>query len=214
LIYLSAPDEEGYPHSLDDVKPFQPNAGAHHKSRRATVSGGELPDFDDNPVTIRPEDSQSQPTQSTTGLAEPSLSRVSSSAGTLGKAVYRYTELREGEFRLVELLPTRMSTIKCKVHHVPLRNPPPYTAVSYAWGDPGDTTTLRLENIEIPVALSLHGALGALRHPSRPTMVWIDALCIDQQNGTERTQQVHRMIKSGTSRGGYWAGGQCEFFVG
>ena len=176
------------------------------------MSGGELSDFDDDPVTIRPEDSQSQPTQSTTGLAGPPLSRVSSSAGTLGKTVYRYTELREGEFRLVELLPARMSTIKCKVHHVPLRNPPPYTAVSYAWGDPGDTTTLRLENIEIPVALSLHGALGALRHPSRPTMVWIDALCIDQQNGAERTQQVHRMtdIYSNANSVAIWLGPEAD----
>ncbi|GAB1315425.1 hypothetical protein MFIFM68171_05635 [Madurella fahalii] len=185
--------------------------GASPLARRATLAGGELLGLDDDPVTIRPEDSQSQPTQSVGLASEPPLSR-SSSTGTLGKKVYRYAELREGEFRLVELLPARMSTIKCKVHHVSLRNPPPYTAVSYAWGDPGDTAMLSLENIEIPVALSLHGALGALRHASRPLMVWIDALCIDQQNGAERTEQVHCMtdIYSNADTVAIWLGPEAD----
>ncbi|KAK0619060.1 heterokaryon incompatibility protein-domain-containing protein [Immersiella caudata] len=211
LIYISPPGEESRPYPVDDVKPFQPPAApAHHKSRRVTLTGGELPAFDDDSVAIRPEDSRSQLTQSVGLTSKPSLSR--SSTGTLGKKVYQYSQLQEGEFRLVELLPARMSTIKCKVHHASLRNPPRYTAVSYAWGDPGDTAMLSLENVEIPVALSLHGALAALRHPSRSLMIWIDALCIDQQNGAERTEQVHRMtdIYSNADTVAIWLGPEAD----
>jgi hypothetical protein len=89
-----------------------------------------------------------------------------------------------------------MQTIKCEIVRAWLDPPPEYIAVSYTWGDADDTRHIVLveepaapvedrlgvyerETIQnkIPVAASLHGALGALRQRDRDVYVWVDALC-------------------------------------
>ncbi|KAH9228624.1 hypothetical protein K456DRAFT_1900456 [Colletotrichum gloeosporioides 23] len=109
--------------------------------------------------------------------------------------IYRYNALGESEIRLIRLLPARMFKIKCEVVHAPIKKPPEYIAVSYAWGDAGDTRRLELEGTEISVSASLHGALQGLRRKNEIVTVWVDALCIDQYNRDERTQQVQMMTK-------------------
>lgn len=106
---------------------------------------------------------------------------------------FRYKELRAMEFRLVRILPERMSTVKCEIIHSTLENPPGYMAISYAWGDTGDTQNVQVDGSSVSVTSSLFGALKALRRKSESVMVWADALCIDQQNRDERTQQVKLM---------------------
>ncbi|CAI0651405.1 unnamed protein product [Colletotrichum noveboracense] len=119
----------------------------------------------------------------------------SSATSTLGDKVYRYNALGESEIRLIRLLPARMFKIKCEVVHAPIKKPPEYIAISYAWGDAGDTRRLELEGTEISVSASLHGALQGLRRKNEIVTVWVDALCIDQYNRDERTQQVQMMTK-------------------
>jgi Heterokaryon incompatibility protein (HET) len=48
---------------------------------------------------------------------------------------------------------------------------------------------------QIPITLSLRNALRSLRFTSRPRTIWADAICIDQENPTERNQQVALMGK-------------------
>jgi hypothetical protein len=83
--------------------------------------------------------------------------------------------------------------IECEIIHAFLDASPQYVAISYAWGYIGHTRQIQLEGTIIPVAVSLYGALEALRQSSEATLVWADALCIDQQNRIERTQQVQLM---------------------
>lgn len=128
-------------------------------------------------------------------LATSGKSLPSSTSGTLGDKTYRYSTLGESEIRLIRLLPARMFRIKCEVFHAPTTNPPKYIAISYAWGDAGDTRRLELEGTEISVSASLYGALQALRKKNDIATVWVDALCIDQHNRGERTQQVQMMTK-------------------
>jgi hypothetical protein len=116
-----------------------------------------------------------------------------SSSGVLGDKVYRYSELQEHEFRLVKILPARMSTIKCEMFHASLKNPPSYMAISYAWGDAVQIRRIQLDGVMIPVSVSLHSALEAVREKKESILVWIDALSIDQFNRSERTQQVRLM---------------------
>ncbi|KAF2204156.1 hypothetical protein GQ43DRAFT_365222 [Delitschia confertaspora ATCC 74209] len=165
-------------------------------------------DFPSAPDTVAPDDSRSETGQPALGRRRwsetpasikhsGSISRLgsfrSSSSGVLGDKVYRYTELQEMEFRLVRILPAKMSTIKCEIIHASLKNPPHYLAISYAWGDAGDTRKIQLEGTGISVAVSLYGALEVLRKKREAVLVWVDALCIDQQNRDERTQQVQLM---------------------
>lgn len=46
---------------------------------------------------------------------------------------------------------------------------------------------------DMEVTVNLERALRHLRHPSIPRMLWIDALCIDQSNLEERSEQVDLM---------------------
>ncbi|KAK8127082.1 heterokaryon incompatibility protein-domain-containing protein [Apiospora kogelbergensis] len=65
---------------------------------------------------------------------------------------------------------------------------------------------------DFPVASSLYGALAALRHKSESVWVWIDGLCINQQNRDERSKQVKLMtsIYSSASSVAIWLGPEAD----
>ncbi|KAK0704485.1 heterokaryon incompatibility protein-domain-containing protein [Lasiosphaeris hirsuta] len=114
--------------------------------------------------------------------------------GTLGeKGFYRYSRLGPDEFRLVRLLRRTKTAIKCEIIHESLLAPPRYVAISYAWGDAGDTRKIMLEGSSVPIPVSLYGALEALRQRKEDVLVWVDKLCIDQDNHEERSEQVRLM---------------------
>ena len=46
-----------------------------------------------------------------------------------------------------------------------------------------------IDEVDIPVAISLHVALEAIRQKGQTVWVWVDTLCVDQQNKEERDQQ-------------------------
>ncbi|GKT47638.1 heterokaryon incompatibility protein 6, OR allele [Colletotrichum spaethianum] len=122
---------------------------------------------------------------------------------------YRDLDPSKAEIRLVELDPFRAAeftsdsghqpVVRCRLKHHSLREwPCHYTALSYVWGDPNVTSPIYLDGLEIQVTKNLESALRHLAieqwndTDSRPTL-WVDAICIDQRNQVERTQQVSLM---------------------
>lgn len=84
-----------------------------------------------------------------------------------------------------------------------LANDPHYEALSYVWGDKSsDGCRIILDNIEISVRRNLWDALHALRNRTTGRVLWVDALCINQDDLDERGHQVRLMRKvySQTSR--------------
>ena len=75
---------------------------------------------------------------------------------------------------------------------------PPYQALSYVWGDTTRRVPISVDGKRLFVTANLESALRNLRCLT-PDMarsqlpLWIDAMCIDQQNPEERDQQVRRM---------------------
>ncbi|KAI0100617.1 heterokaryon incompatibility protein-domain-containing protein [Nemania sp. FL0031] len=130
-----------------------------------------------------------------TDHVQQSLQYSRSSSGSLGHDIYQYRGLGLFEFRLVRLFAKRMSAIKCEIIHFSLTDPPPYTGISYAWGDADDKRSIQISNLNIPVAVSLFGALDAVRRTDSDVLIWVDALCIDQQNRDERSEQVQLMTQ-------------------
>jgi hypothetical protein len=130
------------------------------------------------------------PITSTSFLSLPTSPTGSS---VLGHNSYQYLRLGDMEFRLIRILPERMSKLKCEIVHRSLEDPPDYVAISYAWGDGVDTKLLVLQGATIPVAANLYDALKAIRQKKTEALVWVDALCIDQQNEGERATQVRLM---------------------
>ncbi|KAJ2995802.1 hypothetical protein NUW58_g1169 [Xylaria curta] len=100
------------------------------------------------------------------------------------------------------------------VKRKPKRPLPSYEALSYAWGSEKDLDSVLVVDqarqetvgngqqtpITMPIRRNLAEALRHLRYQSRPRVMWIDAICIDQTNMIERGSQVafyglaHRVI--------------------
>jgi hypothetical protein len=116
-----------------------------------------------------------------------------SSISASGSHGFQYRPLDEMQFRLVRILPKSMVKLQCEIAHWSLLDPPAYVAISYAWGDGLDTEPLELGGVTIPVGKSLYEALEAVRHGKKDALVWVDALCIDQNNKDERAAQVRLM---------------------
>ncbi|KAI6760637.1 hypothetical protein HG530_009497 [Fusarium avenaceum] len=125
------------------------------------------------------------------------------------KTRYRYLPLKKNSIRLVEILPGQDSLIRCEIVHVNLgQNTPLYAALSYAWGDPHDKLAIDLGGAHMRVTVSLHGALHALRKRHRSTLIWADALCINQRDKVEQGLQVRLMprIYSNAESVAIWLG--------
>jgi hypothetical protein len=68
-----------------------------------------------------------------------------------------------------------------------------YTALSYAWGEQHDTHEIRIGNRPLKIGSNLESALQDLRRRDRPIRLWVDAICINQDDVNERNHQVQQM---------------------
>ena len=82
--------------------------------------------------------------------------------------------------------------IICFLEHVQLANLPEYTALSYCWGSCDDTRSVFVHGIERQVTRNLYDALERLHH-MQISRLWVDALCINQEDNQERGHQVQLM---------------------
>ncbi|KAM5347745.1 hypothetical protein ACJ41O_007569 [Fusarium nematophilum] len=69
----------------------------------------------------------------------------------------------------------------------------PYAALSYTWGDPSITVEIFLNGCPIRVTSNLYHALYCLRRTDEDQYLWVDAVCIDQNDHGERNHQVGQM---------------------
>ncbi len=108
----------------------------------------------------------------------------------------RHRPLARDEIRIVTLLPGNLTDpVVCTLVHINLGDAQgaPYEAVSYAWGDVAETRSITLDDCPYPVTLNLFSALAYIRNHTDPTRLWVDSLCINQQDLAERSAQVARM---------------------
>ncbi|EQB46420.1 hypothetical protein CGLO_14527 [Colletotrichum gloeosporioides Cg-14] len=138
----------------------------------------------------------------------PSASQTSEvmSSGTTN---FVYKPLSQDEIRVLLLLPGDLgSPLRAQIthrHFDPSVSPPEYEAMSYVWGELGETATLHILNDDlndigtIQIRQNLASALRHIRHHTndghmlQTRSLWCDAVCINQSNLTERAAQVQRM---------------------
>ena len=73
-----------------------------------------------------------------------------------------------------------------------------FVALSYVWGE--DTTTahsisLEEQNCRIPLTYNCHAALHQIRHRFGSVTIWVDSLCINQANETDKSNQIPLMLE-------------------
>jgi hypothetical protein len=104
------------------------------------------------------------------------------------------------QFRVLQLYPGAYDDpIVCKLCHRSMNRVPRFEALSYVWGSELSSQQLCLNGSFMPMTANLDVALRRLR-PSRdhlgqskPRTLWVDALCINQQDLDERAAQVRLM---------------------
>ncbi|KAF7894482.1 uncharacterized protein EAF01_009933 [Botrytis porri] len=128
---------------------------------------------------------------------------------------FEYHNLTEPDaIRLLIIHPgTPSSPIHCSLLHTSLKECRldiynGYTALSYVWGDPRARKTVFINERPFSTTVNLADAIDHLRDEERPLRLWADAICIDQDNLGERTQQL------GLMREIYRLGGRTVIYLG
>lgn len=107
------------------------------------------------------------------------------------------------EIRLVTMAPgltetLNDDTLECALTHTSLPSASPdgldlsieYETVSYVWGDANRRAFIYLDRELVSVPWSSEQVLRSVRRSDRPRTIWIDAVCINQSDLVERSQQV------------------------
>lgn len=98
------------------------------------------------------------------------------------------------EIRLLELLPGYEGDDICfNLTHHHLRGGLDYEALSYTWGRPDRVNLVYCESDSLYVTKIMKEALTMLRYPTKKRILWIDQLCINQDDIIERNSQVRIM---------------------
>lgn len=116
---------------------------------------------------------------------------------------YAYSPLPSGadDIRLLTLQPgNKADNLEIIIQHCSLVTAAgQYDALSYVWGSTDNPVTITVrsalltEDSSLSVTQNLAVALKHLCSSNTPRTLWIDAICIDQKNMQERSEQVLRM---------------------
>jgi hypothetical protein len=139
--------------------------------------------------------------------------------------VYKQLNASKREIRLVELvMDENDENVCCKVITTTINNAPAYEALSYTWGSQEGKIPILLNGQPLEVTRNLHVALTHLRRKytrknnklfmanSNRRRLWIDAICINQQDVDERNSQIRFMwfIYANAAEVIVWLGEEAE----
>lgn len=98
--------------------------------------------------------------------------------------------------------------IHCQLEQVSLSDGHAYEALSYVWGNASDTSPVSFNGVLYHITKNLECALRYLRPKESPRVLWVDAVCINQNDEDEKSEQVLRMgeIYSGAIKVYAWLG--------
>ena len=109
---------------------------------------------------------------------------------------FKYTDrLRGDEIRILTLKPADdpKSDIECLLTTYSRDECGPYEALSYCWGAPSPTVSIKVNGLSLEIRDGLASALYHIRSADQPRYLWADAICINQASDAEKSVQVARM---------------------
>lgn len=99
-----------------------------------------------------------------------------------------------GEFRLLDVQPgTGNERLICTLRSARLTEGPHYETISYCWGDATLRDHCTIDGRDDDIPASSAAALRRLRLPDRMRTLWIDAVCMFQDDLAEKASQVAQM---------------------
>lgn len=106
---------------------------------------------------------------------------------------YRYAPLdsKKNEIRLLHADKGRDDQTRLySLHHISLDGRPEFVALSYCWGRQGPDRSILINGQHLNITRSLETALCNV---AADVPLWIDAVCINQDDPEEKTWQVRLM---------------------
>lgn len=121
------------------------------------------------------------------GTAPASSSRV--------RPQFLYLPLETGHFRLLRILSVAHDEITCDLRHYPIQAAPDYISLSYVWGSGEHDHSIIIQHTDLSISQHLYECIQAIasvldRENLAGHFIWIDAVCIDQENLQEKGTQV------------------------
>lgn len=107
---------------------------------------------------------------------------------------YSYQSLKSGYIRLLSVLRSGTECVY-DLFSVPLDKTPPFIALSYIWDDQPRDQTLFVNNSVLKVIRNVHTMLPYLVRNTEDHCLWIDGVCINQDDVEERSLQVPFMAE-------------------
>ncbi|GAP87252.1 putative heterokaryon incompatibility protein [Rosellinia necatrix] len=123
--------------------------------------------------------------------------------------MYNSLDQSKHQVRLLRLLPGHGSeSVHCELFIMSLDEPSEFEALSYVWGSEEDPVQIVLGGQVKSVTRNLGSALHHLRNDEKERVLWVDAVCINQDDLDERSSQVQLMqrVYSGASQVVVWLG--------
>jgi hypothetical protein len=125
---------------------------------------------------------------------------VKSNPRTPLRELYTQIKLEGKEIRVLDIdRNSPANVLRGRVRKVQLgyNHSSPFVALSYRWGPPSPTGELQLEfnhqTWTINVTTNAYDALKSLRNQLDSPTVWIDPVCINQNDGDEKASQIPLM---------------------
>lgn len=99
--------------------------------------------------------------------------------------------------RLLRLEPAKslVDPIRCSLHEVSLDTNPGYEAISYSWDGQASNQEVFCSGRQLLVTANAAMVLRHLRQRRQPRWIWIDSICINQNDVEEKTGQVRLMAE-------------------
>ncbi|KAH7066523.1 heterokaryon incompatibility protein-domain-containing protein, partial [Paraphoma chrysanthemicola] len=92
------------------------------------------------------------------------------------------------------LQPSAPPAIHCNISTFDLDATPPYTALSYVWGEPSPADVIYLNGRDFRIRQNLFDFLLTFRNDdANASYLWVDQISIDQTSTSERNHQVQLM---------------------
>jgi hypothetical protein len=98
--------------------------------------------------------------------------------------------------RLFQLKPGRHDEpLQGRLIYASFNSIPKYEALSYSWGNPDKLHHLLTDEGFVPITESVRSALTRLRFHDQIRVLWVDAICINQDDHEEKEEQILLMPK-------------------
>lgn len=107
---------------------------------------------------------------------------------------YKYKELGQGQIRLLQLRRWHPEgKVSCNLVHVSIDQHPPYEAISYYWGTAPKDCIIIIDGESFAVTPTVFKILEGHSSVRHSKLLWIDSICINQEDDVEKGTQVQLM---------------------